>query len=396
MKIFLRSLCIFAIALVRVAHGAGQVRDVNFAVNNAIKVRVSGNTEELNSAAIRAFRSHGAYDVVADRFTFDLRFSAAGANQVRVDVLKDNKPVASQVLPGANLRAALFRAADFAVEHTNNQNLKGFFSARLAFVSEATGAKEVYISDLFFSPGEVKRITNDRKPVLTPRWSPDGTRLIYTSYYKNGFPDIFEHDLRTFARTSFVSLRGSNLSARYSPTGRQVAMVLSGEGQSEIYVSNAQGRDISRKTRSDQVKASPCWSPDGGRIVFAAGDSLPQLFVMSAAGGGTTRLATGFTYAAEPDWNRADPSKLACTVKVPGGSYQIAVYDFGTGSAKVVSKADFDAIEPCWLADGRHLVYTARSRTSNVLCILDTESGKSTTISNGMGGAAFQANVWNP
>ncbi len=373
-----------------------KVGDVNVVVSNAVKVRVSGSTEELNRAALQAFGAHGAYQVLASGFYYDIRFTAVAANQVRVDILKGTTPVASQTVSGSSTRAALLRAADIAVEQTNGLGLKGFFSAKLAFVGESTGKKEVYISDLFFSPGEVKRLTNDRSQVLTPRWSPDGTHLIYTSFFKNGFPDIFEHDLRTYARTSFISLRGSNLSPRYSPNGRQVAMVLSGEGQSEIYVSDAQGRQITRKTRSDQVKASPCWSPDGTRIVFSGGDSLPQLQMMSAAGGAATRLSTGFTYAAEPDWSRANPNKIACTVRLPSGNYQIAVYDVATGRTEVASKASFDGIEPCWLADGRHLVYTARSRSTNVLCILDTESGKSTAISSGFGGAASQANVWNP
>jgi TolB protein len=396
MKNFLRA---SAFLFLVVASGFAQSRgvgDVNFTVSNAIKVRVAANTEDLNRLAQFAFRTHGAYTVVASGFQYDIRFAAVGPNQVRVDIARgsDAAAVVSQTLSGATAHAALLRAADVAVEQTNGHGLKGFFSARLAFVGESGGKKEIYTSDLFFSPGEVRRMTNDHSQVLTPRFSPDGRRLIFTSYYKNGYPDIFEYDLRTYNRTSFVSLRGSNLSARYSPSGRQVAMVLSGEGQSEIYVSDAQGRNISRKTHSDRVKASPCWSPDGSRLVFAM-EPGPQLYVMSAGGGGATPLATGSTYAAEPDWSRANPNRIACTVKV-GGRYQIAVYDLSRGKAEVVSKAAFDGIEPCWLADGRHLVYTARDRSTNVLCILDTESGKSTAISHGFAGGALQANVWNP
>ena len=63
----------------------------------------------------------------------------------------------------------------------------------------------------------------------------------------------------------------------------------SGEGAPEIYVSNAQGRQVSRKTHSDAVKSSPCWSPDGSRLVFTM-EPGPQLYIMSAGGGGATRL----------------------------------------------------------------------------------------------------------
>src|SRR5690606_1547922 len=143
--------------------------------------------------------------------------------------------------------------------------------------------------------------TRDNALALMPRWSPDGSKLLYTSFYRAGFPDIFQIDLGTYQRTTFVSFKGTNSGARYSPSGQQVAMILSGEGTPEVYVSNAQGRQVSRKTRSDAVKSSPCFSPDGSRIVFAM-EPGPQLYVMSAAGGSVSRLSSGFSgYCAEPD-----------------------------------------------------------------------------------------------
>ena len=121
----------------------------------------------------------------------------------------------------------------------------------------------------------------------------------------------------------------------------------------------------------------------------------PQLYVMSALGGMPQRLSTGFNYVAEPDWSRANPNRIACTVKA-GPQYQIAVYDMAKGRAEVVSRAPFDGQEPSWLADGRHLVYTARTPSESRLCILDTETGKSTPISPASFGSALQGSVWNP
>jgi TolB protein len=77
-----------------------------------------------------------------------------------------------------------------------------------------------------------------------------------------------------------------------------------------------------------------------------------------------------------------------------GPSYQIAVYDLSKGRGEQVSKAPFDGIEPCWLPDGRHLVYSARTPYMSVLSILDTETGKSTSISPSRFGPALQASVW--
>lgn len=375
-----------------------QVRDIGPVVVETnvqtIPVRVSGSNAELDRLANVAFEAHGRYRRVTSGQQFDIRFTATGGNAVQVDVLRGGSAVLSQTVSGSSQRNALLRAADVAVRATSN--LPGFFASKLAFISERTGRKEVYIGDLFF--GEVKQITNDRAEAMTPRWAPDGQRIVYTSFFRNGFPDIFLIDLNSLQRTTFVSFKGTNSSARFSPNGQQVAMVLSGEGNPEIYVSNAQGRQVSRRTRTSAVEASPCFSPDGSRIVFtsdAAGG--PQLYVMSAAGGSPQRLPTNISgYCAEPDWSRGDPNKIAFTMRI-GRGFQIGVFDLATRApAKQVSKAPMDAIEPAWLADGRHLVYTSRSANSRSIWLLDTESGKATRISAPELGQVSQASPWGP
>jgi TolB protein len=374
---------------------AEPTREVRIEVDintRTIPVRVSANVPELDALARQAFGAHGLYRLES-RGTYDIRFTQVSGTQVRVDITRNaGTPFASETVAGATARQALLKAADVAVEKTNGLGLRGFFTARLAFIGERTGRKEIFISDLFL--GEGRQLTHDNAAALAPRWSPDGSRLLYTSFYKSGFPDIFQIDLKSNARTTFVSFKGLNSGARFSPNGQQVAMILSGEGSQEVYVSNAQGRQIARRTHSAAVKASPCWSPTGDRIVFAMGEPSPQLYVIPSGGGTPSRLGVGYSYVAEPDWSRTNPNKIACTVRV-GSQYQIAVYDLSTGKA-TVSPTPGDGIMPSWLADGRHLVYTARTSRSSTLHILDTETGKTTAISSSVTGPAMEANVWTP
>lgn len=395
MKKILAVFC-FLLGAASFAAPARDLGDVTVKVDaSMLSVRVSANTPELNALAVQAFKSHGRYNVTTGTGQYDIKFTQLGGNQVRVDITKGSAqtPVHSQTVSGTSARNALLRAADVAVEKTNGLGLKGFFASKVAFIGERTGKKEVYVGDLFF--GEVKQITHDNALALTPRWSPDGRYLLYTSFYKSGFPDIFRIDLGSFQRTSFVSLKGTNSGARYSPNGQQVAMTLSGEGNTEIYVSNAQGKMISRRTRSDAVKSSPCFSPDGTRLVYAC-EPGPQLYVMSAGGGAPMRVTSGISgYCAEPDWSRGNPNKIAFTMR-EGRNFQIGVLDLATRTGGRVSKASFDAVEPSWLADGRHLIYSARNARESRICILDTETGRSTAVSPASLGTALQASVYGP
>lgn len=399
------------------AQGSRDLGDVVISADlKTIPVTVSGSTPELNTLANLAFKAHGRYRVVPKGGSFDIKFAPAGANQVQVTVAKVGSQLViesqvgtrtvtsgasapsgggvllSQVAQGTSTRNALFRAADIAVKATSG--LKGFFASRLTFISEYSGKSEVFTGDLFF--GEVRQITKDNAQAITPRWSPDGGKILYTSFYKQGFPDIFLLDLNSLQRTTFVSFKGTNMGARFSPNGSQVAMVLSGEGNPEIYVSNAQGRGVARRTRTPSVEASPSWSPDGSRLIFtsdAAGG--PQLYIMPAGGGTGQRLATNISgYCAEPDWSAGDPNKIAFAARI-GRGFQIAVYDMAKrGGAKVVSKAPVDAVEPSWLADGRHLIYTEKAANSRSICILDTETGKTTRLSPSQLRQTSQASAW--
>ena len=380
---------ILAFALVATAHAQRDIGIVDVKGDTlTIPVTVTSSNPELQNLALTAFAAHGRYRVVTGG-AYGINFTAAGANRVTVSVTKGSAGAAllSETVTGTSLRNALLRAADVAVMKTSG--LRGFFAGKLAFVSERGGQQTILTGDLFF--GDVQSYPVQGKQILGPRWAPDGSKILFTSY-RSGFPDIYLLDLRSRQLGVFASFKGTNSGARFSPDGSRVAMILSAEGNPEVYVGNAQGRQIRRLTTNQSVEASPAWSPDGSRLVFtsdAAGG--PQLYVMSAGGGQMSRLNTNISkYCAEPDWSAADPKKIVFTAGV-GRGFQSAVYDFSGGGAKIITKAPMDAIEPVWLADGRHILCTFRNANTRSIYLVDTESGRATRISPGALG-----NAWSP
>ncbi len=370
-------LCLAFVAPMFAQRDIGEVTvDVNTQV---MGITVTSSSPELQNLALLAFNTHGRYRLVSSGGSYAINFTPVGANAVSVAITKGSSgtPVLTQTVSGSNLRNALLKAADVAVNKTSG--LRGYFAGKLAFIGDRTGKSEVYTSDLFF--GDLFKWTGDGKQVLSPRWSPDGRQVVYTSY-RTSFPDIYVIDFVSRRVSLLASFKGTNSGGRFSPDGTRLAMVLSGEGNPEVYVGNAQGRALKRMTTNQSVEASPTFSPDGSRLLFvsdAAGG--PQLYTMPASGGAMSRLPTNISkYCAEPDWSAADPSKIVFTAGV-GRGYQVAVYDTKSGASKIVSKAPTDAIEPVWLADGRHVICTFRAANTRAIYIVDTESGKSTRIS---------------
>lgn len=327
-----------------------------------------------------AFRIHGGFKLVksAAEADFTVAVDPVGPTGARLAIFSGvpEKMLFSETLAGDSSVNAVYKAIDRAI--SKMRRTEGFFSGKLTFISEETGATEVCVSDLLFQ--NVTILTNDGVNAVRPHWSPDGNYIVYTSY-KAGFPDIYRLDLRAQRRDVVADYKGLNMGARYSPDGSRIAMIVSGNSNADVWVREASG-EMRNLTRSRGLEAAPAWSPDGTRLVFSSDErGGPQLYVMPAHGGTSRRLRTDISgYCAEPDWNPQFENLIAFTAAEGSGS-QIAIYDSKAGKSRFVTTESGDAIEPQWLNDGRHLVYTHRRANRSEIKIMDTLTGASYVIS---------------
>jgi Tol biopolymer transport system component len=90
----------------------------------------------------------------------------------------------------------------------------------------------------------------------------DGGKLAYVSFEKKK-PVIYVHSLATGQRHIVANFKGSNSAPAWSPDGRKLAIVLSKDGNSQIYSVNADGSGLQRLTQSGGIDTEPRYSPDG-------------------------------------------------------------------------------------------------------------------------------------
>ena len=93
---------------------------------------------------------------------------------------------------------------------------KGMAGTRIAFVSDKTGDKELYVMD--YDGANPLKISADRSLCMSPAWSPDGKTLAYVSY-RDGNPDLFALDLDTGRRWKISGGEGLNISPAWQAAG---------------------------------------------------------------------------------------------------------------------------------------------------------------------------------
>lgn len=277
--------------------------------------------------------------------------------------------VLSKNYSGGDREVAHQFADDIVETLTGN---KGIATSKIAFVSTASGAKEIYIAD--YDGENARRLTSDRSISVAPSLGPGARHLAYTGY-QGGYPDVYLIDVATGARQRVINAPGTNSGAAISPDGGSMALTMSKDGNPEIYVTGLRGGMARRLTRTRGVESSPTWSPDGRELIFSSDQGgSPQLYRIAAGGGSPSALGTGFGYCTDPSWS-ADGKRVAFTVR--SGGFSVAVMELGGGGARVVASGQ----NPVWGRSSRHLIYS----TGSSLILLDLPTGRATTIVSGLG-----------
>ena len=358
-----------------------ELPDLVRASDQTITITFSCNNEKYEKIGKIAFNIHGAYRLVKTKDSdFNIQMVILKDEFVGLRILNKNTVIHESKIGLNNTYKSFLHLLDKAISITgSSQNLVGIYSGHFAFVGKRGESSELYLSDFFFN--EIEQITSDKALLTWPKWSPDGKKLIFTSYYKSGFPDLFEMSLDTRKRSIIAAFKGTNTGGVYSPIGDRVAMTLSSEGNSDLYTLNLNNRYLKRLAKTKALESSPSWSPNGEQIVIVS-DSLgsPQLYLVDSKGGSMKRIKTSISrYCTEPDWNTFNEDLIVFTASIDG-RFQIVLHSFKTGKSTKLTSVKGGAMQPSWMPDGRHIVYTERLNGSTRLVLLDSITKKSNPL----------------
>jgi TolB protein len=286
------------------------------------------------------------------------------------------------------------RAADAAVVGLGRRwQLKPLYAGtKVAFTSRYTGYQEIYVTNLALS--KTTRLTNYRNTSIGPRWSADGTRVYFISSVRTGFPEILSSNGIGEARKVITDVRGALGAASSGPDGR-IVFASSNKGSMDIFVAGPSGEAPRRIIATPDVDADPAWSPDGSRLALTSGPiGRPGIYLASSAGGGLTRVGTGYGYCTEPRWNPVVANQLVFTFQ-SGGRLGLAVIDLAAGTVTPVPVTSaLDLSHAAWCADGRHVVATQATKTNSWLAVVDTVTGKVTRLTSAQLADCSEPDCW--
>ncbi|MDO5462186.1 MAG: DPP IV N-terminal domain-containing protein [bacterium] len=268
--------------------------------------------------------------------------------------------------------------ADAIVNATTGE--KGIAQTRLAIVGQVGRAKDgqamedLYVCD--YDGYNLKRLTSDSKPIIGPRWSADN-RTIYFTSYRLGFAAVYKIDVATGKMERLANFRGLSTGAVPSPTDpNKLAIILSHQGNPELYVMDARTRHLTRLTTTTlAAEASPTWSPDGRQICYVSDEpGTPHLYIVDVQTKQRRRLTMAGGENVQPDWG--ENGILFATKR--GCPYRIALIDpaRGESSLRYLTEKNEQFESPSWAPNGRHVVTSRKQgRTSSIWIVDALEKG---------------------
>ena len=270
------------------------------------------------------------------------------------------------VVSPAQFRATAHKIADVIYEKLTGD--VGVFSTRIAYIAKQGRRYELLIAEADgFNP---QSIVASNEPLLSPRWSPDGTRIAYVSL-ENRKPVVYVQSLATGQRQVVANFRGSNSAPAWTADGSRLAVTLTKDGSSQLYLINADGSGVQRLMSSAGIDTEANFAPDGKSMLFTSDrGGSPQIYRLTLGGGTVERMTYDGSYNVSPRY--LPDGKGFVFVRREGGQFNLALQDFATRQVQVLTQGTLDE-SPSIAPNGKLILYASEVGGRGILAAVSSD-----------------------
>ncbi len=296
--------------------------------------------------------------------------AAGGQFEVRFRLLDVAKQVQlagfSYTVSKDQFRQTAHRIADVIYQQMTGD--QGVFSTKIAYIMKRAKRFELQVADA--DGYGAQAVVSVASPIISPAWSPDGTKIAYVSF-EQGKAVVYVQDLLSGKRHIVANYRGSNSAPAWSPDGKDIAFTLSRDGHSRIHIVNEAGGNPRLVEASPGISTEPSFSPDGQQIIFTSDrGGSPQIYRIAVAGGPAERLTFEGNYNVSPHYS--PDGKSFIYLERNSGHFNVAEQDFATGQSQLLTEGDLDQ-SPTFAPNGKLILYASIYNGRGILAIVSTD-----------------------
>lgn len=309
----------------------------------------------------------------------------------------------SKLIIGKRYKATVDQSV--SIGHTlSNDVIEALTGIRAPFMAKIVttfdngsgGPKEV--AKMNWDGSEFEQLTQHKSIALSPSWSFDGKKIVYSVYTKlikktggsMSNVSLYVLDLVTNKRVLTSFRPGVNSGAIFTKDGQSIYLGMSmGSGSADIYKINLKGEIQSRLTKgpAGAINVEPSLSPDGSKIAFSSErGGRPMIYVMNADGSNVKRLTFKGAYNSSPSWS-PDGSKIAFAGQ-NDSNFDIYVMDADGSNLRRVTTAQklngkpAHNEDPSFSPDSRYIVYSSNRTGKNQIYISTVDGSEERRVTN--------------
>ena len=256
-------------------------------------------------------------------------------------------------------------ARDFAADILQQFGAKSLAGSKIYFVSDRSGAKEIWSMD--YDGSNQKRLTQYNSTSSMPAVSPDGKMVAFTTY-AGGNPQIRVHSTETGRRLPFYNPVSSVVETpEFSPDGKQMLFATAVNGWVQICESGIDGGNFHRISNVRAIEVSPKINPKtGADMLFISGrGGRQQMWHMTLDGADLQQFTSGEGDVANPAWSpNGQQIAFAWTRGYEPGNFNIFIMDVAKRQPIQLTQGSGRNENPWWAPDGVHLVFTSKRGSS--------------------------------